>query len=363
MYENQTENTILKRMLENVPSDVDKREGSIVYDSTMPTAIEIMLMYAALDFFLKNTFGDTADRPFLVERAKERSLTPKKATKAKVRGVFTPANISVPIGSVFSYEDLDYTVTEKIKDGEYYLICNTEGAIGNQPAGKMIPNEYINRLETATLTEVTVPGDDEEDTEVFRARYLASFNSQAYGGNIPDYKEKVNACSGVGGCKVYPAWQGGGTVKVVFMTSEFKPPTDEFVRELQNLIDPVPFNGQGLGTAPVGHRVTVLGAENSKVAIRFNIVAESDITNYQSKITSILDGYFLELNKGWQNTKKDSFSGITNRGITIRISQIESRILAIDGITDIAHTELNGVEENLELGVDQLAVRGDIVWQ
>ena len=29
MYENQDENEILKRMLSNVPSDVDKREGSI----------------------------------------------------------------------------------------------------------------------------------------------------------------------------------------------------------------------------------------------------------------------------------------------------------------------------------------------
>nr|DAY72236.1 MAG TPA: Baseplate J like protein [Caudoviricetes sp.] len=35
MYENQTENIILNRMLEKVPNDIDKREGSIIYDANV----------------------------------------------------------------------------------------------------------------------------------------------------------------------------------------------------------------------------------------------------------------------------------------------------------------------------------------
>ena len=49
---------------------------------------------------------------------------------------------------------------------------------------------------------------------------------------------------------------------------------------------------------------------------------------------------------------------MSNTGITIRISQIESRILAIPGIEDIQHTTLNDREENLTLGLDELAIRG-----
>ena len=56
--------------------------------------------------------------------------------------------------------------------------------------------------------QVLVPGEDEEDTELFRQRYLNSLNAQAFGGNQIDYIEKVNAIPGVGGVKVYRAWNG-----------------------------------------------------------------------------------------------------------------------------------------------------------
>ena len=362
MYENQTVEIILKRMLENVPSDVDKREGSIVFDSAKPAAIEIMLLYMALSYFLKNTFGDTADREPLIERALERGLKQKEATKAKVKAIFTPTSVEIPIGSIFSYDELNYEVTQKIEAGVYFMVCETAGTIGNKSAGKIIPNDYIKGLETAELSEVTVPGEDDEDTEVFRARYLASFDSQAYGGNIPDYKEKVNAIRGVGGCKVYPVWAGGGTVKVVFMTSEFKPPTAEFVAEVQTALDPVKNQAEGIGIAPIGHTVTVEGAVNSAVAIELHISVDTSIDDYKEQAQKVIDEYFLELNKGWAGTKIDTLEKQVDTGLTIRTSQIESRVLSIDGITDISHTKLNGVEENLVLGVTELAVRGEITW-
>lgn len=362
MYENQTVEIILKRMLENVPSDVDKREGSIVFDSTKPAAIEIMLLYMALSFFLKNTFGDTADREFLIERALERGLKPKEATKAKVKAIFTPASVEIPIGSIFSYDELNYEVTQKIEPGVYFMMCETAGTVGNKSAGKVIPNDYIKGLETAELSEVTVPGEDDEDTEVFRARYLASFDSQAYGGNIPDYKGKVNAIRGIGGCKIYPVWAGGGTVKVVFMTSEFKPPTAEFVTEVQTALDPVKNHAEGIGIAPIGHTVTVEGAVNSAVAIELHISVDTSIDDYKGQVQTVIDEYFLELNKSWAGTKIDTIEKQVDTGLTIRTSQIESRILGIEGITDISHTKLNGVEENLVLSVTELAVRGEITW-
>lgn len=46
------------------------------------------------------------------------------------------------------------------------------GIIGNQYLGQMIPIEYIDGLETATLTEILIPGEDEEDTEVLRIATL-----------------------------------------------------------------------------------------------------------------------------------------------------------------------------------------------
>lgn len=361
MWEDQTETIILSRMLASVPADIDKREGSIIYDATMPAAIEFMLLYASLDYFLKNTFGDTAEREYLIQIAKERGLSPYDATYAVGKGTFTPADLDIPIGSRFSYDDVNYSVTEKTAAGEYRLQCETAGTVGNKPAGTIVPIDYITGLKTAALTEIIVPGEDEEETETFRVRYLASFDNQAYGGNITDYREKVNAIDGVGGVKVYPVWNGGGTVKIVFMTSEFKPPTSEFVSDVQSLIDPVQNQGLGVGIAPIGHTVTVVGATNSAIAIGLNVTFDTGtFTDHQVAIENVIDTYFAELNANWESTQRVSADVFENDGITVRTSQIESRILELDGVSDISHTTLNGVEENLKLGVDELAVRGDV---
>ncbi|WP_432719142.1 baseplate J/gp47 family protein [Pectinatus frisingensis] len=362
MYEDQTESKIFSRMMGSVPDTVDKREGSIIYDACYPTAIEIMLLYAMCDYFFKNTFGDTAERKFLIERAKERGITAYSATYAKVNLSFTPENINIPIGSRFSYDDVNYTVTEK-SDGFYYAICETAGTSGNKPVGNLVAIDYIADLQSALLTEVTVPGEDEEETEAFRKRYLDSFNSQAYGGNIADYREKVNAINGVGGVKVYPAWNGGGTVKIVFMTSEFEPPAAEFVSEVQTKIDPIPNHGEGIGIAPIGHYVTIEGAKNSAITISLNLSFDNNgnFDNHKNNIYTAIDIYFKELNKGWQHTQKAEIGNFSNNGIIVRISQIESRLLDIPGITDVQHTRLNSIEENLILSVDELAVRGEVI--
>ena len=90
------------------------------------------------------------------------------------------------------------------------LQCESTGEQGNIPFGDLIPINYIDGLETAKITEVLIPGEDEESVEDLRKRYFNSFDQQAFGGNIADYQQKTNALDGVGACKVYPVWNGGG---------------------------------------------------------------------------------------------------------------------------------------------------------
>lgn len=362
MYEDQTQELIQARMLQNVPRNVDRREGSVIFDATAPASIEFMLLYAALDYFAKNTFGDTAERAYLVRRALERGLKPKEATCAVVKGRFTPVTLSIPIGTRYSCGAVNYAVTEKLTNGAYLLACEALGTAGNLPAGRLLPIDYVEGLQTAELIEITIPGEPEEETEHFRARYLASFDSQAYGGNIADYRLKVNAIHGVGGVKVYPVWKGGGTVRIVFMTSDFKPPTAEFVQKVQSLIDPEANHGEGVGIAPIDHNVTVEGAKNAavRIGLHLSFAAGTAYATYKAQVEETVDTYFAELNKGWQATQRTEIDNVSNTGITIRISQIESRILAIPGIEDVQHTTLNDREENLTLGLDELAIRGAV---
>ena len=81
-------------------------------------------------------------------------------------------------------------MTEQITPGTYKVQCETEGVVGNQYLGDMIPMEYIDGLQTASLTSVLIPGEDEEDTEVFKTALFDSFNEQSFGGNHADYMSR-----------------------------------------------------------------------------------------------------------------------------------------------------------------------------
>lgn len=88
MYENVTYESILERMLNRIPGKFDKREGSVIWDTHSPTAIELQILYIELDTILREAYGDTASREFLIMRCRERGIYPDEASKAVLRGVF-----------------------------------------------------------------------------------------------------------------------------------------------------------------------------------------------------------------------------------------------------------------------------------
>ena len=353
MYEDITYDLLVQRSLERCKNPVDKREGSIVHTGIAMSCYEIAQMYIELDCILNTTYADTAPREYLIKRAKERGIEPTKATAAILKGVF---NIDVDIGTRFSLDDLNYEVIELISntDHSYKLKCETTGIVGNSNLGTLIPINYIQGLTSAELTELLIPGEDEEDTEELRSDYFASYDSQAYGGNRADYKKMFkNDVAGIGGIKIYRAWNGGGTVKIVCIDSTFNKPNDELISTTQEIIDPLENQGEGLGLAPIDHRVTLFAVSTTEVNITTSITYQSgwSFQECKSNIEKAIDNYFLELNKTWADTDN----------LVVRISQIETRLLGIEGIIDISDTTLNGSSNNLILDADNIPVRGDIV--
>ena len=111
-----TYNEILERMLARVNDKFDKREGSVIFDTHSPTAIELQLLYIELNTLISEAYGDTASREFLILRCKEKGITPDPATNAILRGVFTPENIDV-IGKRFNIGTMNYVVLREATDG------------------------------------------------------------------------------------------------------------------------------------------------------------------------------------------------------------------------------------------------------
>lgn len=395
MYENTTYDVILERMLDRVSDKFDKREGSVIFDTHSPTAIELQILYFELERILQEAYGDTASREFLILRCKERGITPYEATNAILKGEFTPTSIDV-IGKRFNIGSLNYVVTEQISDGVYRVQCEDTGVIGNQYLDTMIPIEYIEGLETAELTEVLIPGEDEEDTEDLRQRYFDSFEEKAFGGNVQDYLEKTNAIPGVGNTKVTRIWNGdirpadmiptdsvkvwyegiittlddevarwlssvytaalekklttGGTVLLTILDSEYGVPTEELIQTVQTTIDPNENAGEGAGLAPIGHVVMVKGADPVIITVNTTIAFDTGYgwNNLQSSIDAAISDYLLELRKSWADSNN----------LIIRISQIETRLLGIGGIVDIDNTQINGSMDNLTLSTYEVPVYG-----
>lgn len=355
MYEDQTFENILERMLDRVPDDLDKREGSIIYNALAPAAWELAEMYIDLDTNINLSYADTATGEFLTRRAAEFGINRELATFAQRRGLFYGSGnvlIDVPIGSRYSLNDITYTVTSKISLGTFILTSETAGIAGNQDFGVMLPVDYVDGLTQAVLDEILIPGADEETDAALRERYSAAVNEQPFGGNVADYKVKISAIDGVGGVKVYPAWQGGGTVKVAIMATDFVPPSTTLVNEVQTIVDPVTNSGQGLGLAPIGHQVTVVGVTTVGINVSATLTLDPDTTigQVQQDVEDAISAYLLLLRQTWAN----------DTTIIVRVARIESRILTVPSVVDVMNTQVNGSTSNLTLTSDQIPTLGTV---
>ena len=351
MYEHMTADKIEQRMLGRVNHAFDRREGSIIYDATAPASIELAELYIMADVILKETFAKTASREFLKLRASEFNIYPEEATFAEVEGKF---NAPVPLGSRFNFEEYNFIVDEVIDNANhlYKLRCESRGRGANGCIGYITPVVPVNGLTSAEIVKIITPGEDEEDTEVFRKRYFEALKSKAYGGNGADYKEKVLAIPGVGGVKVYRCWNGGGTVKLVITNSEHGVADSELIKMVQNKIDPIP-QGKGYGIAPIGHTVTVVSAESAPLTINVRVTLSGGRTSQdlQPIATKAIESYLLGIRKGWGEND--------DRGRdTVRTAYIVAEILKLPNVIDVDSVTINGKSDKVLLEAHQIPTVG-----
>lgn len=349
-YSTMTYENILDRCLSRVSSNVDKREGSIIYDAIAPAAAELAMMYATLSAEMDRAFPDTATDVDLTNKAKERSVFRLPATASVRKALMIGAE--VPIGSRFSGGDVNYVVTAKIKDGEYQVTAEELGNIGNEYSGILFPIDHVNGLTSATLTDVLIYGEDEESNDSLRSRYYDSLNTEAFGGNEADYRAKMEKIAGVGACKVFPVWNGGGTVKLVITDSSGGVPSAELIQSVQQEIDPPGLQGQGKGWAPIGHTVTVQGVTGKTVNVAFKLTFEPgyDWNGVESSVKAAVQAYLSDTIDTWADTE----------AIVLRISQLDAKILNVTGVLDIANTTLNGAATNLVLASTEIPLLGTV---
>ncbi|MBQ3422384.1 MAG: baseplate J/gp47 family protein, partial [Romboutsia sp.] len=260
----------------------------------------------------------------------------------------------VPVGSRFSDGTLSYIVTENIAGtNNSRLACETAGSVGHTYYGSLIPISYIDGLTRAELTDIIDSGEDIETDDALRERYLEWVTAPEFGGNISDYQVKVKSLTGVGGCKVIPVWDGGGTVKLIITNSTYGVPDESLVDYVQEQVDPTG-DQTGLGIAPIGHVVTVVGAEQASLTVACTLVLETGktIQDVQTLVDEVVANYFNYLASTWDS----------NDNLIVRISQIETRILGVSGVLDITALTVNNTTNNIQLDSTEIPVKnGNVV--
>ena len=149
MFEYNTYEVLVKSALSRVSNDIDKREGSMVFNGVAPSMAELAQLFIGLDFVFKATYLLTAPREYLIKRASDRNMAPKPASPAVFRA---ECNIEVPLGTRFSCEDINFVVTARMEEADtedavsLAVTCEKAGALGNGYTGQLIPVEYVNGL-------------------------------------------------------------------------------------------------------------------------------------------------------------------------------------------------------------------------
>ncbi|MFS1514548.1 baseplate J/gp47 family protein [Chengkuizengella sp. SCS-71B] len=341
MYEDQTYDYILKRMLESVPDNVDKREGSIIYDALAPSAIELAQMYEELDSVLKLGFAGTSTGEFLALRAKEMGVIRREPTKAKRKGLFYGENdqpIDVVMGSRFSISNVHYVVIEKQEVGEFILECEISGEIGNQSFGTLLPMDYIEGLVRAELSDVLVPGTDEEDDESLTKRYQDKVSKPRTSGNVNDYYEWATSVKGVGDARIISLWNGRGTVKIIIVDSTYSPASDELVSNVQEYLESI---------IPIGHTITVESAETVPINVSATLTLQdgSDVGSVKSITEESISTYLRS---------------ISFRENLVRISKVGAILLTTEYVVDHENLTINSSTQNIQLSDTQIPVLGTV---
>lgn len=349
MYENETFENILARMLNRFPDTYDKRQGSTLYDLLSPKAIELAQAYIQMDNVLNLGFADSSYGVLLERRVAEQGMTRKASVKATGNVAVTgPNDTVIPVGTRFS------TVADTTDSLPVYFATTAEnvlttgslvvtvvaevgGIAGNVSIGSI--TQVLGDL-SGTLTvsnaEAFTGGINEETDDELYARYQEKVSRPSTSGNKYHYELWAKEVQGIADARCYPLWNGTGTVKVVVINSEKRSPSQATIDATFAYIETV---------RPVNVALTVTGVSEVTVDVSATLTLKSG---------AVVEDVRLSIIENVTNY----FKSIAFVDDTIRYTAIGNAILDSTDVIDFANLQINGLTANIVLGTDEVPVIG-----
>lgn len=336
MWDDMTYENILNDMLNRVPSNVDKREGSVIYDALAPVAYKLAEAYFMLNYFIDLVSGDTAVGEYLDRVVADHGITRKPATYA-VRKIETNGQIN--IGTRWGISDTSFVITELNENNVYKAKCEQLGDIGNLYSGRLDNIDNVSGI-TAMLTDIILSGKDEETDDNLRARLYAQIQAPSTSGNADNYIKWAMEVPGCGDAKVYPLWNGPGTVKVLVV--------DENMAIDENL--PATVYEYIEKVRPIGAKVTVETPGIKAIDVAANIVL-----NGSKSLEEIRASFSAAFSQYLKNIVFNEY--------TVSYAKIGSILLSLAGVADYTDLLINGSTANITLNDTEMPITGTIILE
>lgn len=335
MFEDKTYKNILNDMLDRLTMDIDKREGSIIYDALAPAAYQLSQFYFMLSNYIDLLFVDTAVGEYLDRKAYDYGTTRKAATQA-VRKIETTGPVDT--GTRWGYQDSTYVITESLSENVYSATCEQAGEIGNAYSGVLDNIDNVSGV-TATLTDILISGTNEESDDSLRKRIRQNLINPSQDGNGAQYLKWATEYPGIGTARVFPIWNGANTVKVAITNGLFQPAESGLVDEFQEYLDP---NSEGLGNgaAPIGCKATVVSGTRKDINVTANVI--------------LAEGYIEPT--GAADAISNYLASITYVKNSVNYMRIGSALLDCPSIAELNDLTINGVTTDVALTGDEIPV-------
>ena len=356
MYEDQTVDVIMTRLLSKVDDKYNKDAGNIIYDVLKPCAIEIYALYQIIGQLedlvnVDNMTGDT-----LATYVYQRKGLSRKAGGYATTVLTVTGNATISIGDLFSTDsNVQYEATESKTisgTGQVNVKCTQVGDTGNVPAGSITEMPItIPGITNVTNETTAVGGINEEKDDKLRQRYYDALQEQATSNNIENYEKWAKEVPGVGQAKAFSQWNGDLTVKVVIVDSNKDMPTQDLIDTVQNYIDPKGIQGgdgewstwgKGYGMSSLGAYCTVAPPTAKTIDVLVSITKDSNYTDEQIQqgIEEYLQGYFESISLDENNNY-------------VSYAKIGNLIFNVPGVADYSNLKVNNDVQNIQLAISE----------
>ncbi len=345
MFEEKTPELIKGEILNQMVSDIDKREGSYTSDMVGPVAYELWRMYDSLKALEPMVFVDETSGEYIDRKCADYGIARKPGLKAKTVMTFTgDEGVRIPAKTLFLTEDGLEFETEKtiaISGGQAQAtaVARQVGDAFNVPANT-IRHQMVSISGLNGISHPAAQGgaDPESDGSLVNRLY-AYLRMPATSGNVYHYEQWALAVNGVGGVKVVPLWNGPGTVKVIVVGPNKEPVSEEIQ---QNCLACIEEN------RPIGAEVTVVSAEGLTIDIDAQVAIDGSTTAEE-----VRTAFMANLAQYLQEISFNRYSLLYNR--------IAFMLLDVPGVVDYQSLSLNGGEANINLADNQVPVLGTVV--